>query len=190
MIAAVTEQVRMAQNAIAAITGAETAPIQALLLNAVARWRAAGLVVCGLIEESDGPVESSCSGGSLRNLVTGERFAMYLDEPPEHTSCHLDELGVTAAGESVLDQIAGSDVVVLSKFGKVEAVSGGLFCAFEAASALGKPVITSVAPKHNYPWQRFAPEAKMIRAQQAEIDGWWQSVAPAAAPHQLTASAR
>ncbi len=172
----------MARNAIAAITGAGTASIQSLLLDAVARWRDAGLVVCGLIEEADGPAESRCSAGSLRNLVTGERFAMYLDEPPAHTSCHLAELGVIAAGESVLDQIAGSDVVVLSKFGKVEAVSSGLFRAFEAACALGKPVITSVAPKHNYPWQRFAPEARMIRAQQAEIDGWWQSVSASAMP--------
>ncbi len=190
MITAVTEQVRMAQNAIAAILSAETAPIQALFLNAVARWRAAGLAVCGLIEESDGPAESRCSAGSLRNLVTGERFAMYLDEPPAHTSCHLDELGVTAAGESVLDQIAGSDVVVLSKFGKVEAVGSGLFCAFEAAGALGKPVITSVAPKHSYPWERFAPTATMIRAQQAEIDGWWKSIAPAVLRQGLAASGR
>lgn len=180
----------MAQTPIAAITGAETAAIQALLLNAVGRWRAAGLTVCGIVEESDGPTQSSCSCGVLRNLVTGARFPMYLDEPPAHTSCHLDETGVTNAGESVLDQIVGADVVVLSKFGKVEAVEGGLFCAFEAAAALGKPVITSVAPKHNYPWQRFAPHATAIRPRQDEIDGWWQSVAPAASLHGRAASGR
>ncbi len=180
MMTSIRRQVNMAQNAIAAIVGAETAAIQALLLNAVARWRAAGLKVCGLIEEADGPAESRCSAGTLRNLVTGDRFPMYLDEPPAHTSCHLDEMGVTNAGESALDQIAGSDVVVLSKFGKVEAVGGGLFCAFEAAGALGKPVITSVAPKHHYAWQRFAPEASIIKPQQGEIDNWWQASSAAA----------
>ncbi len=123
--------------------------MQALLLNAMARWRAAGLAVCGVIEESDEPAQTSCSCGILRNLVTGARFPMSLDEPPAHTSCRLDETGVTKAGESVLAQIAGLDVVVLSKFGKVEAVGGGLFCAFEAAASLGKPVITSVAPRHD-----------------------------------------
>ncbi|MET3660740.1 DUF2478 domain-containing protein [Aquamicrobium ahrensii] len=180
----------MVRNPIAAITGAETVAIQALLLNTVARWRAAGLAVCGLIEESDGPTQSSCSCGVLRNLVTSARFPMYLDEAPAHTSCHLDEIGVTTAGESVLDQIADADVVVLSKFGKVEAVGGGLFCAFEAAGALGKPVITSVAPKHDYAWRRFAPHATTISLRQDEIDGWRQSVVPAASLHGVVASGR
>ncbi|TDR38031.1 DUF2478 domain-containing protein [Aquamicrobium defluvii] len=180
----------MARNPIAAITGAETAAIQALLLNAAARWRAAGLTVCGIVEESDGPTQSGCSCGILRNFVTGARFPMYLDEPPAHTSCHLDETGVTKAGESVLGQIAGADVVVLSKFGKVEAVGGGLFRAFEVAAVLGKPVITSVAPKHNYPWQRFAPHATAVGPRQDEIDSWWQSVARAASLHGKAASGR
>ena len=180
----------MAENSVAAIVGADTAAIQSLLLEAVARWRAAGLAICGMIEEREGTVEGRCSCGVLHNLATGARFPMYLDEPPAHTSCHLDEIGVTAAGESVLDQIAEADVVVLSKFGKAEAVGSGLFCVFEAAGALRKPVITSVAPKHDYQWRRFAPHARTIAARRDEIDGWWQSIGPAASLHGISASVR
>jgi hypothetical protein len=72
----------------------------------------------------------------------------------------------------VLGQIEESDIVVLSKFGKVEAVGSGLFEAFEHAIASGKPVLTSVAPKHHYAWTRFAPDAVFIRPERAAFDEW------------------
>ncbi|TPN77559.1 DUF2478 domain-containing protein [Mesorhizobium sp. CU2] len=162
----------MAGKLIAAIVGAESTLIQKLLVEAVSDWRRAGLTVCGVVEEAAG---RSCSG-FLRNLETGAEFAMYLDEPPVHTSCHLDELGVVDACASVVDRVAASDLVVLSKFGKLEAVGSGLFEAFETAIALGKPVLTSVAPKHHYAWQRFAPEAVFIGAGRASIEAWKRGV--------------
>ena len=164
----------MTGNLIAAIVGAESTAIQKLLAEAVSDWRRAGVTVCGVVEEAHGPTGRSCSGG-LRNLETGNVFPMYLDEPPAHTSCHLDELGVVDACASVVDRIAASDLVVLSKFGKLEAVGSGLFEAFEIAIRLGKPLLTSVAPKHHYAWQRFAPEAIFIRPDRALIETWKRS---------------
>ena len=131
------------------------------------------------MEEAHGLTGRSCSSGLLRNLETGNLFAMYLDEPPAHTSCHLDELGVVEACASVVDRIAASDLVVLSKFGKVEAVGSGLFEAFEIAVALKKPLLTSVAPKHHYAWQRFGPEALFIRPDRASIETWRRNVSNA-----------
>lgn len=169
----------MTGKLIAAIVGAESAVIQKLLAEAVSDWRRAGLKVCGVVEEAHGLTGRSCSSGLLRNLETGNLFAMYLDEPPAHTSCHLDELGVVGACASVVDRIATSDLVVLSKFGKVEAVGSGLFEAFEIAVALNKPLLTSAAPKHHYAWQRFAPEAVFIRPDRASIETWKRSVSHA-----------
>jgi hypothetical protein len=166
----------MTGNAIAAIAGAEGAVIEELLERVVADWRASGLKVCGALAESDRIADRTCSAGFLRNIETGARFAMYLDEPPAHTSCHLDENGIVDACASLLDQIAASDVVVLSKFGKVEAVGSGLFEAFESATALGKPILTSVAPKHHYAWNRFAPHAEFIRPERAAIEDWLSGV--------------
>lgn len=169
----------MTGNLIAAIVGAESTVIQKLLAEVVSDWRRAGVKVCGLVEEAHGLTGRSCSSGLLRNLETGNVFAMYLDEPPAHTSCHLDELGVVEACASVVDRIAASDLVVLSKFGKVEAVGSGLFEAFETAIRLGKPLLTSVAPKHHYAWQRFVPEAIFIRPDRASIETWKRSVSNA-----------
>lgn len=165
----------MTGKLIAAIVGAESRVIQKLLADVVSDWRRAGVSVCGLVEEAAG---RSCSG-FLRNLETGAEFAMYLDEPPAHTSCHLDELGVVDACATVVDRVAPSDLVVLSKFGKLEAVGSGLFEAFETALSLGKPLLTSVAPKHHYAWQRFAPDAIFIRPERAAIEAWRRGVSGA-----------
>lgn len=169
----------MTGNLIAAIVGAESAVIQRLLADTVADWQRAGMKVCGVVEEAHGLTGRSCSSGLLRNLQTGNIFPMYLDEPPAHTSCHLDELGVVNACASIAAHIATSDLVVLSKFGKVEAVGSGLFEAFETAVRLGKPVLTSVAPKHHYAWQRFAPEAIFIRPDRVSIEAWKRDVSNA-----------
>jgi hypothetical protein len=166
----------MTGNAIAAVAGAEGAVIQKLLAEAVADWRAQGINVCGMVEEAHSLTGRTCSAGLLRNIVTGSRYKMYLEEPPAHTSCHLDETGVVGACASMLDQIAASDLVVISKFGKVEAVSSGLFEAFERAIKHGKPILTSVAPKHLYAWQRFAPDAVFIRPERALLEEWLSGV--------------
>lgn len=169
----------MPGNLIAAIVGAESTAIQKLLFDAVADWRRAGVKVCGLVEEAHSQTSRRSCSGFLRNLETGNVFPMYLDEPPAHTSCHLDELGVVDACASVIDRIAASDLVVLSKFGKLEAVGSGLFEAFEIAIRLGKPLLTSVAPKHHYAWQRFVREAEFISPDRASIETWERSVSGA-----------
>jgi len=162
----------MSGNSIAAIVGAGTPVIQKLLMQAADRWRYEGLKVCGVVEvRSDGSARS-CGGSVLRNIETGETFEMFLKEAPAHTSCILDEFGVIEACASVVDRIRLSDVVILSKFGKAEAVGSGLFDAFEIASTLGKPTITSVAPKFHYFWSRFAPQAIFVRPDQDQIEQW------------------
>lgn len=166
---------------VGAIAGADGTLVQDLLAETVAAWRDRGIEVCGLLGEPHDLVGRACSGGLLRNIVTGIRFPMYLEEPPAHTSCHLDESGVVSACASVLRQIAGSDLVVLNKFGKVEAGGSGLFEAFETAVALGKPVLTSVAPKHHYAWLRFAPQAVFVRPERVALEAWLESVLPRAA---------
>ena len=179
----------MTGNLIAAIVGAESTVIQKILAEAVSDWRRAGLKVCGVVEEAHGLAGRSCSSGFLRNLETGNLFAMYLDEPPAHASCHLDELGVVDACASVVDRVAANDLVVLSKFGKLEAVDSGLFEAFEIAVELGKPLLTSVAPKHHYAWQRFAPDAMFIRPERASIEAWRRSISAVPYRSQTTSMA-
>jgi hypothetical protein len=157
----------------AAIEGASSAAAQALLHAAVARWRGAGLRVVGLVEEAHGLPERTCSAGFLRDIASGRRYAIYLATPPRETSCHIDAAGAQRAGAAVIPQVPASDLVVLSKFGKLEAAGGGLRPAFEAAVAAGKPVVTAVSSLHRAAWRTFAPEAAALPATLVALEDWW-----------------
>lgn len=162
----------MSGNSIAAIVGAQTSVIQRLLMQAADRWRGEGLRVCGVVEVVVSDEVRACGSSVLRNIETGETFEMYLKEAPAHTSCVLDEVGLIEACASIVGSIQASDVVILSKFGKAEAVGSGLFDAFELASSLGKPTITSVAPKFHYFWNRFAADATFLRPEEIQLEDW------------------
>ena len=164
-----------ASGRIATVVGDDGVAIQALLATAAAGWRAAGVKVVGVVAEAHGLPERSCTAGVLRDVVSGASYPIYLETVPSHTSCHLDANGIEAACASVLDQLAASDVVVLSKFGKLEAMRQGLAPAFDAAIAAGKPVLTTVSEKHRDAWRAFAPDAAALAADGAAIGSWWRA---------------
>jgi len=81
------------------------------------------------------------------DLATGARIAISQDLGPGSTACNLDPGGVAmacAAAQRAIEQ--GADLVVLSKFGKLEAGHGGLCDAFAAAMAAETPVLTTLKP--------------------------------------------
>lgn len=161
---------------IATVEGTDSATVQALFAEAVAIWRAAGADVIGLIEETHGLAGRTCNAGVLRDIVSGERHSIFLEEPPADTSCHIDASGAEAAGAALLERIAACDLVVLSKFGKLEAARGGLIGAFEAAIAAGKPVLTTVSEKHVAAWRAYAPDATVLPPQAAALQEWWTAI--------------
>lgn len=160
---------------IASVVGAESATVQALFAAAVKDWRASGARVAGVIAEAHGLPDRTCAAGILRDIVTGRGFPIYLETAPSGTSCHLDASGVNAACAQILGQVATSDLVVLSKFGKLEAARSGLIEAFEAAITGGKPLLTSVSDKHREAWRAFAPAAIELPAEAAALRAWWRS---------------
>lgn len=166
---------------IAVLGGAEGPRLQALLAGAVAEFQAAGLRLAGTLAEAHGLPGRACGAGFLRDIGSGRAFPMFFETPPAGTACHLDATGVEAAAAAVLGQLAGCDLVVLSKFGKLEAAGGGLAPVFAAAIAAGKPVLTSVSDLHRDACFRFAPQARPLPAEAAAIRDWWAGIATLAA---------
>jgi hypothetical protein len=103
---------------------------------------------------------------------------MFLEPSPAGTSCHLDATGVERACAALLGQITNSDVVVLSKFGKLEAADGGLAPAFAAAIAAGKPALTTVSDLHWAAFHEVARDALRLPADATAIRDWWAEIAP------------
>jgi hypothetical protein len=157
----------------ARIRAESSAAVQALLKDAVALWQAEGVRVAGLLEETHGLPDRVCNAGVLRDIVTGATYSIYLDMLPAGKVCHIDASGAERACAAVLDRMRGCDLLLLSKFGKLEAGGGGLFPAFAAAAEAGMSLLTTVSGKHLSAWNAFAPDAGVLPANMAALQDWW-----------------
>lgn len=162
---------------IAVIEGQSSTLMQAVLRAFVERWRATARIA-GLLEEEHGLPNRACSAGRLQSLVSGQSFPIFQDLGEGSSACHLEGSGAVTASEAVRQEIAaGCDLVVLSKFGKLEAGGEGLSAAFSAAIETGLPVLTAVSPKFQEAWHRFAAPLYVGRpADQDALDAWWKAV--------------
>ncbi len=158
---------------VAGIVGVESTQAQSLLTVAVARWRARGAKVVGVLAEAHGIPGRTCGAGFLRDIASNKPYSIYRETVSSSTTCHLDASGVEAACENLQGQIPACDLVVLSKFGKLEAMHQGLADAFTAAMAAGKPILTSISDKHRDAWRAFVPDATLLAADEAALEAWW-----------------
>lgn len=161
---------------IAVVQKAPGAMVQDIFRSLVARWRPS-CRVAGVIAETHGLPDRGCSAGYLRNIVTDELFPIFHDLGPGSTVCHLEGGGALTAAQAVeRDIAAGCDLVLLSKFGKLEAGGEGLLPAFTAAVRARVPLLTSVSPAFEGAWEKFAPSAFVaLPADPDKIDAWWQA---------------
>lgn len=134
--------------------------------------------LAGVIAEAHGLPERSCSAGYLRNIKTRERFSIFHDLGPGSTVCHLAGDGAREAAKTVeRDIAAGCDLVVLSKFGKLEAAGEGLAAAFKAAIDAELPLLTSVSPALEGAWTKLLGRPfVIIPPDQTEIETWWRGI--------------
>jgi hypothetical protein len=175
------QMLRLAENAmddpvkrIAVVQGAPSDEVRGLFQRLVDRWRPSTRLA-GVMAEDHGLPGRACSAGYLRSLASGERFAIFQDLGAGSRACHLDGAGVlTAAAAVQRDIAAGCDLVLLSKFGKLEADGAGLRDAFTAAIDAGVPVLTSVSPAFEEAWRRFAaPLFAALPADADRLEAWW-----------------
>jgi len=178
------------QDTVAVIANREGLDSQALLARAAEAWRAAGIKVVGIVAENN-DTEGMCSADFVRDIASGARYSVHLDAPPPGKTCHLDAAGMDEACAGLLDQITSADVVVLSKFGKLEAARQGFWPAFAAAVATGKPLLTTVSARHLEAWRAFAPTPAWLEPNDgSSIERWWQAVKPGTRPREQAEAAR
>jgi len=163
---------------IAAVQGAPSAVIQDLF-RALVEGRGAGARIVGVLEENPDPSNPACLEGGLRVIGSGETYPLFQDLGASSAACGLDAAGVLAACAVAQTQIeAGCDLVILSKFGRLEAERGGLRGAFEAATAAGVPLLTAVSPRYSEAWARYAaPLYVTLPPDLGAICDWWRRAA-------------
>ena len=153
------------------------AVVEELFRTLAERWRRQARVV-GAVAEDHGLPDRACSAGYLRSLGDGARYPIFQDLGRGSQTCHLAGDGALVAAAAVRKDIEkGCDLVILSKFGKLESGGGGLRDAFAAALEAGVPVLTSVAGRQAASWEAFAAPLFMpIAADALELEAWWQCV--------------
>jgi len=164
---------------ILALQGASNAVIQEALRAFADRRRAEGVRVAGAVEEFVAGSAETC----LRDLATGRRYRIHQDLGPGSLACRLQGAEIAEACEALrLQIIAGCDLAVLSKFGKLEAARAGLVAAFGAAVETGTPVLTAVSPLFTPQWRAFSGNlSRFAGPEPTALDDWWRALAPAKA---------
>lgn len=163
---------------IAALQGASSESLQALLADFAMRVARNGHRIAGVVEiANDAPV-GACGRRRLRDLSTGVITSISQNLGVGSTACNLDPSGLVEACVAVERAIGkGADLVVLSKFGKLEAERGGLSDAFRAAIVAGVPILTAVSPAMSQAWRSFAgPLSEFLPADMGIVDAWWSAV--------------
>jgi nucleoside-triphosphatase THEP1 len=167
---------------IGVIVGDAGAEKQTLLAEFAARRRREGLRVAGVVELIAPSPFSACGALDLLDLATGARFGVTQALGPGSTACNLDPGGVAMACAAVENAIAaGADLVILSKFGKLEASGHGLCDAFAAALSADIPVVTTLKPTMRAEWAQFAGALSDETPNREALESWWRSLASACA---------
>jgi hypothetical protein len=161
---------------IAVVPSARGSAVQKIFRDLIERWKSTARIA-GVVEEGHELADRFCGAGRLRSITDGSCYPIFQDLGPGSKACHLDASGAMAASDAVQRDItAGCDLVLLSKFGRLEAARGGLVPAFIAATETGVPILTSVSAKFEDAWAQFAaPMYVVLPADSATIDEWWRA---------------
>ena len=138
------------------------------------RWN-----IAGLIEEPDPCNLRDHGAGVLAGVGSDVRFHIAMDNNCEN-GCNLSTETMMAACAYLEDAIlAGPDLIVLNKFGRMEAARSGMISVFGAAISAGIPVLTYVAPIFRANWDEFAaPCYTELPCSLHAIEAWYRSARP------------
>lgn len=175
---------------IGVISGVSGAEAQRCLDNFATRHHKVRVV--GLVERTQAPA-SLRRDSRLVSLADGRTFPIFQQLGSAAKGCALLPAALIEATALVCRHIEqGCDVVVLSKYAKLEAEAGsGLVPAFAAAIEAGLPILTYVPDKFADAWHGFAaPLYARIPATSAAIDRWWAQSRGSADPLHMQGDSR
>ncbi|WP_051074142.1 DUF2478 domain-containing protein [Rhizobium freirei] len=116
-----------------------------------------GMRLAGLIQHSEPRSDRTKCDMYLRDLASDELYAISEDRGREARGCALDTdrllVACEAVGESLSDR---TDLLVLSKFGKVEVEGGGFRSLIVRAMELSVPALIGVPEINLVPFREFA----------------------------------
>ena len=169
----------MSDLLIAALVYADGVYPDRAIARAIEPLRERGIALAGAIqlEPADLPGRHPCDL-LLENLSSGEVVAIAEHRGKEARGCRLDVGILTDMAEAVASSLHqdGPRLLIVNKFGKIEADGGGLRFAIAEAVDLGSPVLVGVPARNLDRWRAFAgPLAVELPAEPAAIADWLEA---------------
>lgn len=113
------------------------------IARATALLAAQGLRLAGTVAADDGPCAGPC-GDLLRILPDGPEMTIRQELGSGAQGCRLDGGALEAVVAAVRPRLAGADILIVNKFGKLEAVGRGFVPLIAEAVERGMPVLVGV----------------------------------------------
>ncbi len=169
----------MSEVLIAALVYADGIYPDRAIARAIEPLRERGIALAGALqlESDDLPGRHPCDM-LLLDLASGEVTAIAEQRGREARGCRLDVGLLTELGESVASSLCSEEprLLVVNKFGKIEADGGGLRGAIAEAVGLGIPVLVGVPARNLDRWRAFAgPLAVELPVEVAAIADWLEA---------------
>jgi len=130
-----------------------------VIAHAVGRLRDLGIALAGALQRTpeDMTHRHACDL-LIEDLATGEVTAIAEHRGKEARGCRLDVGLLTEVSEAVLSSLRSEEprLLIINKFGKIEADGGGLRQSVAEAVELGIPVLVGVPARNLDRWRAFA----------------------------------
>lgn len=156
-------------------SGAEYDP---LLARIAERAIARGIKVAGVVQVNETYDALCACDMTLRDLTSGTEVSISQRLGKHSRGCRLDPSALErAVGMAEAGLAAGAELLILNKFGKMEASGRGFRPMIADAVAAGVPVLVGVNRSNLEAWQAFAGEDNVVLdAVAAPIDAWIDAI--------------
>ena len=116
----------------------------------------------------------------VRDLVTGEAIAIMQNLGRDAVGCRVDAAAVALAALRLdAARAARPDLLVVSRFGRLESEGGGMRDEIGRAWADDVPLLVCVPRRHLDAWNAFAADLDVkLEPSLAAIEGWWEALSP------------
>jgi len=156
----------------------------ALLAQVVARQRALGRRVRGLLMTYPDPAAGCASKMVLVDIEHGTPYLVSQPMGSGSSACRGDPQGFAQASGVLRAALADApDLVVVNRFGSLEAEGGGFVAELLELMAHGIPLLTAVNERYLPAWQHFSGGAAELPMDAAAVERWLQDTLASAGRH-------
>jgi nucleoside-triphosphatase THEP1 len=151
------DQAAAETNAVAAVVYGPGSRIEEFFAQLAARLKQRGIAVAGLLQHSlRSCIDDRCAF-EMEDLWSGRRYSISQDLGAGSDACSIDHAAIAAASAVLRRAIeAQPDVVLVNKFGALEAAGEGLRAEMTQIVAAGLTLLTTVNRDQIPAWREYA----------------------------------